>query len=161
MTQEMDQIIELDFGYLPEAAVSGAVLIETEQSTFLTFNVTQLMADGYHRENAGTALVEFPFCIRTQFGHPNDEARWKHPRYSKFETYGIYEVLNSSWIAQIRADNRFSFPDVPTWGDMLRHFVFTFHDSTFECVAVDIKFEVVNQRYKQTLARITKRILSE
>ncbi len=161
MTEAMDQITELDFGYLPEAAVSGAVLIETEQSTFLTFNVTRLMADGYHRENAGTALVEFPFCIRTQFGHPNDEARWKHPRYSKFETYGIYEVLNSSWIAQIRADNLFSFPDVPTWGNRLRHFVFTFHDSTFECVAVDLKLEIIKEPYEKILDRISQQILSE
>jgi len=63
MSAPIDQIVELDLGIRSEAAVSGAVLIQTEQSTFLTFNAMRptdrLGPHGHPMEDAGTAVVEF------------------------------------------------------------------------------------------------------
>ena len=82
----MQTIEELKIGIRPEAAVSGAVLVQSEMSTFLTFNA-QKDTDrpspygGFYTEDAGTAIVEFPMCLVTKFGHPNDEAAGAVPEY--------------------------------------------------------------------------------
>ena len=160
----MDEIIELKLGIYPEAAVSGAVLIQTESSTFLTFNAmrpTDKISPhgGYFKTNAGTAIFQFKGCSATRFGYPNDEARSGIPRL-KDTAYGIYEVLNSSWMRDIIRDNRYQFPN--TTDDYIsKHLVFGFHDSTFECLTDDFEFEVSIEPYDKILAKISERICAE
>ena len=158
MTSEIDLVVKLDLGYTPEAAVSGAVLVQTEYSTFLTFNAMKFSDDGFYHD-AGTALVGFSRCRVTKFGYPNDEALDGHPLALKMQgAYDVYEVLNSSWVMQLEEQNRVSFPNTGRWKS--RHFIFTFHDSTFECLADDLKLEILNERYETTFERIAKRVVS-
>jgi hypothetical protein len=159
-----DEIVELDLGVRPEAAVSGAVCLQTEARTFLTFNAmrpTDRMSPygGPYLEDAGTAVVEFKRCIVSRFGYPNDEARWGIPQY-KDVSYGIYEVLNSTWIKEVVRLNRYRFPE--TTDDYVgRHFLFAFHDDTFECLADDLSLEVVKEPFDVTFERIRRRALRE
>src|SRR4051794_31035957 len=132
MTEEKDRVIPLNLGCTPEAAVSGALLLQTENKTYLTFNAEKETSDGYSKD-AGTAVVEIERCKITKFGYPNDEALPGHPLYPKgLNTYGIYEVLNSSWITELSEQNRIAFPD-RTSNKSMRHFIFIFHDNSFEC----------------------------
>jgi hypothetical protein len=158
-----DEIIELDLGISPEAAVSGAVCLQTERGTFLTFNAmkpTDRMSpfDGPYMEEAGTAIVEFKRCLIARFGYPNDEARWGIPRF-KNVSYGIYEVRNSTWIREVIEMNRYQFPNT-TDHYVAKHFLFAFHDDTFECLADDMKLEVVKEPYHVTFERIRKRAMA-
>jgi hypothetical protein len=158
MMEPMDQVIELDLGYCPESAVSGAVLVQTERSTFLTFNAMKKQSDGSW-EPTVTALVEFPGCQCTQFGYPNDEALSGHPLYSAgVGVYAIYEVLNPSWTRRLEQQNRVAFPRTGAWN--LRHFI-SFHDSTFECLAKDLVLQVFDEPYEQVMRRITDRVLRD
>jgi hypothetical protein len=160
----MDDIVELDLGIRPEAAVSGAVLIQTEFSTHLTFNAmrpTDRMSPygGPYMADAGTAIFRFKRCLATRFGYPNDEARGAIPRF-KGTTYGIYEVRCSSWIRDTIRDNLHRFPN--TSDDYIgKHLVFAFHDSTFECLTDDFEFEVSNEPYAVILAQINARVCAE
>jgi hypothetical protein len=159
MTTDVDIVVKLDLGYTPEAAVSGAVLIQTEYSTFLTFNAKKLAEDGFYHD-AGTALVEFNRCLITKFGYPNDEALGGHPLAAKMQgAYDIYEVLNSSWAMQLEQQNKVLFPNTGKWKS--RHFIFTFHDSTFECLADNLKLEILNEPYETIFERIAKHVVSE
>lgn len=157
-----DAIVELDLGITPEAAVSGAVLLQTEDKTVLTFNAMRSTGKksphgGMYRESCGTAVVEFQRCLLTRFGHPNDEARWGLPKYASC-AYGIYEVKNSSWIKEVVVANRHSFP--ATSDDYVRrHFLFTFHDSTFECLADDLSIRVVERPYREVFAGLASRVI--
>lgn len=163
MTEEIDKVFVLNMGYVPEGAISGAVLVQTERSTFLTFNAMRII-DENHLDDAGTALVEFPFCIITQFGYPNDEALPGHPLYQsgmEDHGYGIFEVLNSSWLKQIDAQNRIKFPEMESYTEGARHFIITFHSSTFECLADDIRLEILTEPYAQVFARIAERVINE
>jgi hypothetical protein len=159
-----DEIVELDLGIRTEAAVSAAVCLQTPAGTFLTFNAmrtTNRMSPygGPYLEDAGTALVEFKRCLVSRFGYPNDEARWGIPQY-KDVSYGIYEVRNSTWIKEVVQLNRYRFPD--TKDDYVRrHFLFAFHDDTFECLADDLLFEVVNEPYDRIFERIWRRAFGE
>lgn len=158
MTKEKDRIVKLDLGVEPEAAVSGALLLQNENATYLTFNAVRLRFDGKYEE-AGTAVIELVRCSTTTFGYPNDEAIGGHPLYAKgLQAYGIFEVLNSSWIAEQERQNRISFPERTdmTWK---RHFIFTFHDSTFECLSADLKITVSEEPYAQIFAEISEQVL--
>jgi len=158
-----DEIIELDLGVIPEAAISGAVCLQTEVITFLTFNAMRPTArmspyGGPYLENAGTAVIEFKRCIVSRFGYPNDEPRSGIPQYQSVD-YGIYEVLNSTWIQEVVRMNRYSFPK--TQDDYVkRHFVFGFHDSTFECLADDLDLQVTNEPFDVIFDRIKRRAIN-
>ena len=110
-------------------------------------------------EDAGTAVVEFKRCLLSRFGYPNDEARWGIPQYQDV-SYGIYEVRNSTWINEVVRLNRFRFP--ATTDDYVRkHFLFAFHDDTFECLADDLSLVVVNEPYGVIFERIRQRAFRE
>lgn len=154
---DQDKVEELDLGISPDAGISGPLLLQDDYAAFLTFNAVRPNVDG-RMEPAGTAVVEIVGCSTTKFRYPNDEALPGHPLYSKgLSYYSTFEVRQSSWVADKAAQNRVSFPNYTRSG--LRHFVFTFHDSTFECLADDIKIEVSQEPYSQIFQRLTERIL--
>lgn len=160
MSNEADQVIEVKLGFTPESAISAATLVQTEYSTFLTFNAMRRKPDGYN-EPIGTALMEFINCLQSKFGLPNDEALPGHPLRSKgIYAYAMYEVLNSSWVEQLAEQNRVKFPTTTNF-DSFRHFILTFHDSTFECVAADFSREVFDGTYEELFGRIGERVMSE
>jgi hypothetical protein len=152
-----DQVLELDVGVVPEAAVSGPLLLQDDWTAFLTFNAMVKRADG-RREPAGTAIVELVSCSCTRFGYPNDEALPGHPLSAKgLEAYGVFEVRNSTWVAQLQAQNRVAFPKSSGWTGA-RHFVFTFHDSTLECIADVLAVSVSREPYDRILAHLAERL---
>ena len=157
----MNEVKLLNIGVVPEAAVSGAVVTQTEYSTFVTFNAMRENKNGM-RENAGTALIEFKLCLLTKFGYPNDEAWEGHPLYSEFEkaggAYDFYEVVNSSWLSEINKQNKKAFPD---FSYETRHFVIFFHDSTFECLASDFEVQVFEGPFTSVWEIISERIANE
>ena len=82
------------------------------------------------------AVLRFPMCTIVKFGYPNDESLLGHPLYPKgLSYYGLFEVLDSSWIETLDKENLVSFPNPSKSRRRSRHFVVTFHDSTLECIA--------------------------
>ena len=67
---------------------------------------------------------------------PNDEAFAGHPLSSRgLRPYGAFEVHDSSWIHQLEHMNSVHPYHRRERYLQLRHFILSFHDSTFECVA--------------------------
>jgi hypothetical protein len=167
-----EQVVELNVGCRPEAAVSGATLLQSESAVFLLFNAMsgEKNAEGYY-EDVGTAVMEFKGCCRTLFGGPNDEALPEHPLYEKGLAdfgYSICEVLNSSWAKEVMKRARKSAERI--WGDRFeksyakynwttRHFMVSFHDSTFECLADDFQLSVHKEPYSQILDSICRKLM--
>lgn len=82
------------------------------------------------------ALVKFTAAYAHMFGPPNDEAFAGHPLASRgLGPYGVYSVSNSSWIRTLEGMNAVHPFHKPEHYSRYRHFVFAFHDTTFECVA--------------------------
>jgi len=81
------------------------------------------------------ALVRFAFCYAHMLGPPGDEAFSGHPLASRgLEPYGAFEIENSSWISKLEQRNSVHPRHQPEWYAKRRHLIFTFHDTTFECV---------------------------
>jgi hypothetical protein len=155
MRHDIEHIVELDIGCKPDAAVSGPILLQTDNATFLTFNAVRDSGDGKHT-SAGTAILEFKVCSSTRFGYPNDEAWAAIPR-TKHLGYGVYEVQNSEWKSEIAQLNRHAFPETKEWHG--RHFLILFHDSSFECIADGFEVEVTHELYERIWTRVYQRAL--
>lgn len=161
-----EQVVELDVGCRPEAAVSGGLLIQTESEVHLLFNAMSLPGNAIGQSvSLGAAAIAFKRCALTRFGDPNDEGRMEHVLYDKGLRnigYAVCEVLHSRWAKEEMDRQRATI--VRIWGgrgaktyepEPLRHFLVSFHDSTFECLATD--WTVVIR--KESVAMTAKRIL--
>ncbi len=145
-----------DIGFMPEAAVSEPVLLQNDDGAILTFSAVRLGPDG-RREEAGYGIVEFDLCSLTKFGYPNDEALPGHPLYERgLGVYGVYEVRNSSWVRLITEQNRVAFPNTPD--STKRHFIFTFHDSSFECIARGLDASLSTRPYAEIFEEVRRRV---
>ncbi len=134
--------------------------MQSDYSAYLTFNAMKVRRDG-RRDSAGHAVVEICRYSITKFGYPNDEARPGHPLHPRGldSDDGVYEVLNSSWVAELTKQNRVRFPFTPD--SKQRHFIINFHDSLFECVADDLRVTLRTEPYEQVFHELGARILSE
>jgi hypothetical protein len=95
----------------------------------------------YRTENGQIARIHFPLCDYFQFGAPNDEALHGHPLMKNgLEHYTVHEVLNSSLIHTLEVRNSVHpMHNRVRFLEGKRHLVFTFHDSTLECVIEDVE----------------------
>ena len=81
-----------------------------------------------------TVVFEHPSAH--YLGYPNDEVIRGHPLYERGLCLdGFFEVVSSSWIRAMERANRIHPCHKAELYVGLSHYVITFHDSTFECVA--------------------------
>lgn len=84
----------------------------------------------------GRAVVTFEGCHGTCVGAPNDEALSGHRLAQQgLQAYAFREVTNSDWIAEMEIRNRVHPRHTASIFDGYRHFIVSFHDVTFECIA--------------------------
>lgn len=107
------------------------------------------------------ALVEFERCISARLGAPNDEVFTGHPLNGKgLEAYRAQRVVNSRWLTEIEKINSVHDRYRPdSWRD-LNHFIFWFHDSTFECIARSYKVETYQVSMKDLLKVMIEKVVS-
>lgn len=120
-----EHVVSLGVDWLPDPGAPDPLLVQSEDQAALVFESAG---------SGGSVLVEFDGCVATRFGYPNDEALAGHELYTRgLRPYGVFEVVESSWVNDVSARNAVSFPSAEL--PVVRHFVITFHDSTFECLA--------------------------
>ena len=105
------------------------------------------------------AIAHFSGVWATQFGAPNDEALDGHPLFAHgLRPYGAFTVEPSSWKAELVARNTVHPYHDPSSFQALTHYVLTFHDSMFECLARSVEFEVSAGSISETVARAAGRL---
>lgn len=102
------------------------------------------------------AVVRFE--ARTHmFGPPNDEAFSGHPLASRgLKPYGAFRIENSSWIRQLESMNSVHPNHRPAQYSTLQHLVFTFHDSTFECICERFDFRTTRGSTRDVVPEMMK-----
>lgn len=90
------------------------------------------------------AVVKFQRCTAHIFGPPNDEAFAGHPLADRgLNPYGVFEVKCSSWVRALERMNAVHpRHNKERYMENKKHFVFAFHDTTFECVAEGFEIKV-------------------
>jgi hypothetical protein len=109
-----------------------------------------------HKETL--AAVEFRGAT-FKFGRPNDEVMHGHPLYEKgLELYGAHIVHNSRWIQELQRINSVHGGYNPAaWLD-IQHYLFLFHDETFECVARSYRVETHQTGFSDLLKELAIRL---
>lgn len=125
-----DRVIPLDIP-LQSSGVPNPFLLVVNQELILGFR---------DAGDENWIVVKFRNPRVHFFGSPNDEALKGHPLYGRgLQPYNAGEVHNSSWIKELERRNRIHPLHNSRRFEALRHFIFTFHDSTFECVAENVQ----------------------
>ena len=149
-----DRVEELDL--LPPSSVGAPIptLLQYEHHVLVAYYIEQIDSDwdgksirsvNQNSETEVVAVVRFDTSA-TMFGPPNDEAFHGHPLASRgLRPYRFFEIHNSSWIRSLeRMNSVHPNHNEKKFLSRWRHFILSFHDTTFECVALD--FELLGTR---------------
>jgi hypothetical protein len=105
------------------------------------------------------AMIDFPGYYAYASGPPNDETIDGHPLAARgLEPYAAFEVADSSWIRQLEQQNRVHPDHREAYFAALRHYIFVFHDSTFEVVAREMSVELVEGSLASALQLMAERV---
>lgn len=89
-------------------------------------------------------LVTFWATADLRFGSPAESALEDHPLHARgLRPNRAYEVLRSSWLGNRRAQAAERSIEAVEDLKRLHHYVFTFHDSLFECLCEGYTFKEV------------------
>lgn len=115
---------------------------------------------GSDSEGEPVAIVTFKYCTAHMFGPPNDEAFSGHPLAERgLKPYGVFEVKDSSWIRKLEKMNAVHPQhDKQQFMKSKKHFVFAFHDTTFECIAEGFTVEVTTGSVRSMVPRMLKSV---
>jgi hypothetical protein len=143
---EKDRVVTLEG--IPQSSVGAPLplIFANEERVILAYYVnstdpswngkTVRMLD-QERSDETIAILHLD-CIAHMFGPPNDEAFSGHPLANRgLHPYGAFRIEGSSWIRGLERMNRVHKHHRPERFEQFHHFVFAFHDSTFECVCRD------------------------
>ena len=143
---EKDRVVALKG--IPQSSIGAPLplIIANEQRVVLAYyaDSTDPGWDGQtarvvdqERSNEPIAIVRLD-CVAHMFGPPNDEAFEGHPLAGRgLHRYGTFRIERSSWIRGLEKMNRVHEHHRPERFKKLHHLIFSFHDSTFECVCRD------------------------
>jgi hypothetical protein len=110
------------------------LLIADEHSLFLGYHLVEGPED--HGLEPPCLVVKFERPYAHMMGPPNDEAFSGHPLAARgLRPYAVFENSGSSWIASLERMNSVHPYHDPQAFEQLKHYIFSFHDSTFECIA--------------------------
>lgn len=166
---ELDSVIELT--NIPQSSVGAPIpiVLAGEYDVFLAYyleniseswdgaSVRMVSAD---TEGEPVAIVKFVDCYSHMFGAPNDEAFQGHPLSERgLKSYGVFEVQNSSWIRKLEKMNSIHpCHDKKSFMEDKKHYVFSFHDTTFECIAKDFEVDVTSGSVKSVIPGLLEKL---
>jgi hypothetical protein len=129
-----ESLVELTDIPLSDTGAPCPVVYANERALVAAYCISSPAGEEPQEQSSG--VIVFERVNSFVFGGPNDEALQGHRLYKiGLRFYSSYEVLNSAWIADLCARNRVHPNHKDSMFTGLRHFVFTFHDSTLEVAA--------------------------
>ena len=166
-----EHAVPLEFPVRWDTGAPVPHVIQNDYKTFLTFYVREpdpdwdgsyvIVKDPGDESVESLALVEFFGCSSAKLGSPNDEVFGGHPLSGQgLDGYTAQRVVNSRWMAELEAINSVHRNYDPARWRNLNHYVFWFHDTTFECVAESFRVEVFRESMVDLLARVCQRLLT-
>ncbi len=104
-------------------------------------------------EGEPIAIVKLVNCYAHMFGPPNEEAFDGHPLSDRgVQPFSVFEVKNSSWLRGLEVMNSVHpYHDKNSFLNDKKHYIFSFHDTTFECIAGQLEWEVVQISVKDAI----------
>lgn len=167
---EKDKVIELK--NVPQSSVGSPLpIVLSDEHTILLAYLLQNVPKNWdskfirvvdYESEEFIAVVEFERYSSFMFGMPNDEAIHGHPLYERgLQSYGVFVIENSSWIRRLEKMNSVHPYHNPKSYAQLKHFIFAFHDSTFECVAESFEISIHEGSLENILSKMGEKLFSK
>ncbi|MEM1338966.1 MAG: hypothetical protein AAGF96_14500 [Bacteroidota bacterium] len=110
--------------------------------------------------DSGTAILKFELCRIHKFGSPSDETISGHRYYDMgLDSYSFFIVHDSEWVKELKEIgshhpyyNERSF-------DGFEHYIITFKDNTFECIAKNYSINFSSKPLKENLKMVTDNLI--
>ena len=146
-------------------------VVSTGHRTFLVYLVAEAslpcdgttvrVVDPSSGDRDVLALVEPIGCYAHRFGGPNDELIAGHPFHGRgLHGYRAHVVENSPWIAVERATNSVHRGFREERWARTKHYLLSFHDDTFECLAEGWTIEIVAGTFRQVVEVAVDRVFA-
>ena len=141
---EIKGLFEMDFGS------PSPTILSNDSELFIAFYVDRQNLSTIPQErntiyDTGVFALKFKVYLKYTFGLPGEETIQGHP-YSKLgmKSYSFYELKNSDLIKSLQDIEKVHPQYNPTKWEMYRHYILTFHDNMFECIAQDFEIREEN-----------------
>ena len=109
--------------------------------------------------DTGIAIVRFNRKYIHKFGTPNDETLNAHPYYQiGLKHYSFFSVEDSDWIKEIKRIASHHHYFIEDNYNNLNHYIITFKEGVFECIASDYSVEYSFDSMNEALQKITDSI---
>ncbi|WP_027800631.1 hypothetical protein [Paraburkholderia dilworthii] len=132
-SQQEDQVLLLDSVPQPAADAAEPFIVASDRRVILAYPIAESDFERFgpfDPDDDPFCAVLFPDTLFHRLGPPGERDMEIHPLATQgLVAYSVHEVVNSSLAEELSA---ISLPEVAR-----RHFVITFQESTFECVASD------------------------
>jgi len=107
------------------------------------------------------ALVKLIDCYAYTFGGPNDEVLSGHPLWGRGLSYSSAHVIaHSRWLAEAENINKVHQHYNPDRWKTRKHYLLSFKDETFECLASGYKIEVFRESLEQVAQIVQARLFA-
>ncbi|MDQ6479990.1 hypothetical protein [Dyadobacter sp. LHD-138] len=141
---ELKDFFEMDFGApLP-------MIVSTDTELFITFYSDQEIKSFYPNAlnpvySTGVVVLKFKHYLKYTFGIPGNETIEGHPYFKLgMKLFKFYELTNSDLVAHLeKIEKSHQYYNPNKWKDY-KHYILTFHDNMFECVAKKFKVRIEN-----------------
>ena len=164
---ERDKVIEIRTAPQSSAGAPLPIILSDEHRVLLAYIIQEradVSLDSLLERPDGEdfALIEFERYRSFMFGSPNDEAFSGHPLAGRgLRPYRCFQIEDSSWIRQLEQMNSVHPRHDPTRFARYKHYVFAFHDSTFECVAENFTVTEHSAPPESLLALMQRRFIDQ
>jgi hypothetical protein len=130
------ELIKIKGVFKMDSGAPMPLVISNDDSLFVIFNND--VDPAVDLEDESKTVLKFNHYMKYKFGLPSDETLSGHPYYSLgLKPYSFFELKGSDFIVELmEVDSTHPNYTSSRW-DSFRHFIITFHDNTFECVAKD------------------------
>lgn len=164
---EKDKVIELQ--NVPQSCTGAPmpIVLSDEQKVLLAYLLQQDRIDWdtatvEDLEKDSVVVIKFNNYLSFMFGMPNDEALDGHPLYLRgLSPYAAHKIENSSWLRKLERMNSVHERHNPESFEKYKHFIFVFHDSTFECIAESFEVSIHEGSIESVANEMQKKLFDE
>ena len=136
-------------------------VLASEGQTYLMYVVQEDSNWDGSSEKLSIALVDFIDCNAWKYGGPNVDVLSGHPLWGRgLDPNAAHMIAHSRWLAQEEKINQVHPQYNPDRWKTRKHYLLSFRDKTFECLASDYTIELFRASLEQVAQIVHKRLFA-
>lgn len=139
------ELKEIEGLFLMDYGAPSPTIISNDRDLFVAFYVDKEATSEMPQQrnsisDTGVISIKFKWCQKYTFGSPSNETLHGHPYYKLgLRSCAFYELKDSDLIKSLQEiEKSHDYYSLDGW-EKYKHYILTFHDNMFECVALDFE----------------------